>query len=39
MEGAGNDAGSVKWTCTGGSLDTKFRPSECRGILPLPQLA
>ncbi|WP_196228958.1 pilin, partial [Kingella kingae] len=24
-------SGSVKWTCTGGDLDTKFRPSECRG--------
>lgn len=31
MEGVGNDAGSVKWTCTGGTLVTKYRPSECRG--------
>lgn len=31
LEGTGNEAGSVKWTCTGGTLDTKFRPSECRG--------
>lgn len=31
MEGEGNDAGSVKWTCTGGSLVTKYRPFECRG--------
>lgn len=31
MKGEGNDAGSVKWTCTDGSLDTKYRPSECRG--------
>lgn len=23
--------GSVKWNCTGGSLDKKWRPSECRG--------
>ncbi|MDK4534423.1 pilin [Kingella kingae] len=30
MVGVGNDAGSVKWTCTDGSLDAKFRPSECR---------
>ncbi|QIP48126.1 Pilin [Kingella kingae] len=31
MKGVGNDAGSVKWTCTDGTLDTKYRPSECRG--------
>lgn len=30
LEGTGNEAGAVQWTCTGGSLDTKFRPSECR---------
>ena len=23
-------AGSVTWDCTGGTLDAKFRPSECR---------
>lgn len=31
MKGVGNDAGSVKWTCTEGNLPTKYRPSECRG--------
>lgn len=31
MKGEGNDAGSVKWTCTDGDLDKKYRPSECRG--------
>lgn len=31
MKGVGNDAGSVKWTCTDGDLVTKYRPSECRG--------
>ncbi|MDK4613424.1 pilin [Kingella kingae] len=31
LEGTGNEAGAVQWTCTGGDLDTKFRPSECRG--------
>ncbi|WP_413462597.1 pilin [Kingella kingae] len=30
MVGVGNDAGSVKWTCTDGDLDKKYRPSECR---------
>ncbi|MBD3613690.1 pilin [Kingella kingae] len=30
LEGTGNEAGSVQWTCTGGNLDAKFRPSECR---------
>lgn len=30
MKGEGNAAGSVKWTCTDGSLDKKYRPSECR---------
>lgn len=31
MKGEGNAAGSVKWTCTDGNLDAKYRPSECRG--------
>ncbi|MDK4641288.1 pilin [Kingella kingae] len=30
LEGTGNEAGAVQWTCTGGNLDAKFRPSECR---------
>lgn len=25
-----NDAGELQWTCTGGSLDAKYRPSSCR---------
>ena len=29
--GAGTPpAGTITWTCTGGSLATKFRPAECR---------
>ncbi len=23
--------GSIKWTCTGGNVDDKYRPSNCRG--------
>lgn len=26
-----NDAGSVTWSCTGGSVLPKFRPATCRG--------
>ena len=25
-----NDAGELQWTCTGGSLEAKYRPSSCR---------
>tara|TARA_Y100001934_G_scaffold206366_1_gene244020 strand:- start:289 stop:711 length:423 start_codon:yes stop_codon:yes gene_type:complete len=25
------DGGSVIWTCTGGDLENKYRPSSCRG--------
>ena len=29
-------SGSVKWDCTGGSLDKKWRPSECRSSATTP---
>ncbi|MCO7232107.1 pilin [Cobetia sp. Dlab-2-AX] len=29
LKGAAND-GSVEWTCTGGTVDAKYRPANCR---------
>ena len=29
LSGTGNSS-SVKWSCTGGNLDSKYRPSSCR---------
>ena len=30
-QGLGNSTSGVRWTCTGGSLVSKYRPANCRG--------
>ncbi|MHA3092528.1 pilin [Acinetobacter brisouii] len=30
LQGSSGTGGGVTWTCTGGSLDSKYRPSNCR---------
>ncbi|MBH3432475.1 pilin [Pseudomonas citronellolis] len=30
LQGKASDGGTVTWSCTGGTLDAKYRPSNCR---------
>ncbi|GLU37585.1 pilin [Pseudomonas sp. NBRC 100443] len=30
LKGSASDGGAVTWDCTGGTLDSKYRPSNCR---------